>query len=167
MVILRGIGSRDRSRRLSLRRVLYILRCGVSGLVWYFIFRIKLCFDWHVDYWLNCIIELCCICIALPKLIETRIVYLIDLHAGMVIICVWIWMIWFGIKVTVIYITIGWWIWYYCPPSWRHHPGGEFGFVKVWCTEFDAECSKALDRLVPRQFPVPVGTRVSDAVSWF
>ena len=42
--------------------------------------------------------ELCCICIALPKLIETRIVYLIDLHAGMVIICVSILMILFGIK---------------------------------------------------------------------
>ena len=42
---------------------------------------------------LNRIMKLCCICIALPKLIETRIVYLIDWHAGMVIIWVSIYMI--------------------------------------------------------------------------
>ena len=90
------------------------------------------------------------------------------------LICMLVWLLFvYGsewsnleLKVTVIYITIGWWIWYYCPPSWRHHPGGEFGFVKVWCTDFDAQCSKAWDRLALGSSQYRLGRRVSDSVLW-
>ena len=42
--------------------------------------------------------------------VKLGLFYLIDLHAGTVINCVDLKDLIFGIKVTVLYITIGWWI---------------------------------------------------------
>jgi len=110
--------------------------------------------------WMNCVAY----ALHCPNKRKYGLFYLIDLHAGMVINCVDLNDLILELKSPCFTSpSVG----EYCGhPPWWHYPGGKSDLSKSSAGTFDAQCSKALDRLALRLYQYRLVRGVIDFVLW-